>query len=108
LLVAVNGASTGGCANPQRQGLTAALTDGYRPGNVLGAIPTTSNAYSPLWEAIPYQWSDAAVANGWVSQMHDMIQIVTLTHDGLITGFGGAALGTGNFIVNCPVAVRLY
>jgi len=55
LFLAVNGASEGGCSNPQRQGLTATLTDGHRPNNVLGGIPTIAPDYSPLWEAEPYE-----------------------------------------------------
>jgi hypothetical protein len=47
LFLAVNGASDGGCDNPQRQGLVAALTDGHRPNNVLGGIPTIAPDYSP-------------------------------------------------------------
>ncbi|MGI8743499.1 MAG: hypothetical protein ACR2NN_13205 [Bryobacteraceae bacterium] len=39
LFLAINGPD-GGCANPQRQGLNAALSDGFRPNNVLGGIPT--------------------------------------------------------------------
>jgi hypothetical protein len=39
LFLAVNGASEGGCDNPQRQGLVAAPTDGHRPNNMLGGIP---------------------------------------------------------------------
>jgi hypothetical protein len=107
LFVAINGISDGGCNNPQRQGLTAALTDGNRPGNVLGAIPTTSPDYSPLWDAFPYEWTPDAVNKGFRGLMRDQFQILTLSRDGLITGPGGSKFGTGDFIVNCPVAVRL-
>ena len=107
LFVAINGASDGACNNPQRQGLTAALTDGHRPGNVLGAIPTTGNDYSPLWDAIPYQWTDDAVSKGYRGQLRERFQVLNLVRDGLLTGPGGMPFGTGDFIVNCPVAVRL-
>jgi hypothetical protein len=107
LFVAVNGASMGGCANPSRQGLTAALTDGHRPSNVLGAIPTMSTQYSPLWDAIPYEWTSSAVSSGYVQQMRDAFQVQLVMRDGLVTGPGGSTIGTGSFVVNCPIAVRL-
>jgi hypothetical protein len=37
IFIAENGALD--CANPQRQGLDAAITDGFRPNNTLGGIP---------------------------------------------------------------------
>src|SRR5256886_2134217 len=39
IFIATNGASEGGCKNPQRQGLSAALLDGHRPNNTFGGIP---------------------------------------------------------------------
>jgi hypothetical protein len=107
LFVATNGASAGGCANPLRQGLTAALTDGHRPGNVLAAIPTMSNEYSPLWDAIPYEWTAASISNGYRGLLRDQFEVLNLVRGGSITGPGGASFGTGSFIVNCSVAVRL-
>ena len=38
IFIAENGALD--CANPQRQGLDAAITDGFRPNNTFGGIPT--------------------------------------------------------------------
>jgi hypothetical protein len=107
LYVATNGASAGGCANPLRQGLTAALTDGRRPSNVLGAIPTLSTQYSPLWDAIPYEWTPSATTSGYVQQMRDEFQVLQMLRDGLVTGPGGSSIGTGSFVVNCPIAARL-
>src|SRR5258708_27134777 len=40
IFIATNGASKGGCQNPQRQGLGAALLDGHRPTNTSGGLPT--------------------------------------------------------------------
>ena len=107
LFLAVNGASAGGCDNPQRQGLIAALTDGFRPNNVLGGIPTIAPDYSPLWEAEPYEWTADAVARGFRGQLREEFQLLTLVQYGLLTGPGGAKFGTGSFIVNCPIAQRL-
>jgi len=53
LFIAVNGPSDGGCDNPMRQGLYAALTDGHRPNNVFGGIPTLAPDYSPMWNGKP-------------------------------------------------------
>ncbi len=107
LFLAVNGASEGGCDNPQRQGLIAALTDGFRPNNILGGIPTIAPDYSPLWEAEPYEWTADSVARGFRGQLREEFHLLTLVQDGLITGPGGAKFGTGSFIVNCPIAQRL-
>jgi len=107
LFLAVNGVSEGGCDNPQRQGLTAALTDGHRPNNVLGGIPTIAPDYSPLWEAQPYEWTSDAIAKGFRGLLTEEFRILTLVQDGILTGPGGAKFGTGTFIVNCPIAQRL-
>src|SRR6201997_3229035 len=40
IFIATNGSTD--CANPQRQGLDAALTDGFRPNNTFGGIPTVA------------------------------------------------------------------
>jgi len=107
LFLAVNGASDGGCNNPQRQGLVAALTDGHRPNNVLGGIPTIAPDYSPLWEAQPYEWTQDAISRGFRGLQTEEFRILTLVQDGILTGPGGAKFGTGTFIVNCPIAQRL-
>jgi hypothetical protein len=52
-----NGPQDGGCANPQRQGLSADLLDGFRPNNVLGGIPTLATDYSPFWDAQLFEWT---------------------------------------------------
>jgi hypothetical protein len=107
LFLAINGASDGGCANPQRQGITAALTDGHRPNNVLGGIPTIAPDYSPLWEAEPYEWTADAIAKGYRGLLTEEFRILSLVQDGYLTGLGGAKFGTGDFIVNCPIVQRL-
>ena len=107
LFLAVNGVSDSGCDNPQRQGLVAALTDGHRPNNVLGGIPTIAPDYSPLWEAQPYEWTSDAIVRGFRGLLTEEFRILTLVRDGILTGPGGAKFGTGTFIVNCPIAQRL-
>lgn len=106
LFLAINGPD-GGCDNPQRQGLNAALSDGFRPNNVLGGIPTIAPDYSPLWDAQPYEWTPDAVSKGYRGQLREEFQILTLVQDGILTGPGGAKFGTGDFIVNCPPVQRL-
>src|SRR6267378_51706 len=54
IFIATNGPSEGGCNNPQRQGLSAALLDGHRPNNTFGGIPTIATDYSPVWDANLY------------------------------------------------------
>jgi hypothetical protein len=107
LFLAINGVSDGGCDNPQRQGIVAAIRDGHRPNNVLGGIPTIAPDYSPLWEAQPYAWTDDAIARGFRGQLREEFQILTLVEDGILTGPNGSRFGTGTFIVNCPIVQRL-
>ena len=107
LFIAVNGPSDGGCNNPLRQGLFAALTDGYRPNNVFGGIPTIAPDYSPLWNGNLYEWTQEAVSRGYRGQLREEFQILTYVQDGILTGPGGAKFGDSKFIVNCPVIQRL-
>src|ERR1700747_2297700 len=55
IFIATNGPE--GCANPERQGLSADLADGFRPNNTLGGIPTLALDYSPTWDANLYTWT---------------------------------------------------
>lgn len=107
LFIAVNGPSEDGCANPMRQGLYAALTDGYRPNNVFGGIPTIAPDYSPLWNGNLYEWTQTAVARGYRGQLREEFQILTYVQDGILTGPGGSKFGDSQFIVNCPPVQRL-
>src|SRR5712692_4833175 len=65
IFIATNGATEGGCQNPQRQGLGAALLDGHRPNNTFGGIPTTATDYSPVWDANVYEWTADAISKGY-------------------------------------------
>ncbi len=107
LFIAVNGPSDGGCANPMRQGLFAALTDGHRPNNVFGGIPTIAPDYSPLWNGNLYEWTADAIARGYRGQLREEFQILTYVQDGILTGPNGSKFGDSKFIVNCPPIQRL-
>ncbi|MGC4051227.1 MAG: hypothetical protein QM757_17845 [Paludibaculum sp.] len=107
LFIAVNGPSDDGCTNPMRQGLYAALTDGYRPNNVFGGIPTIAPDYSPLWNGNLYEWTQPAIARGYRGQLREEFQILTYVKDGILTGPGGSKFGDSQFIVNCPPVQRL-
>src|ERR1700761_2562088 len=61
IFISTNGAQ--GCANPQRQGLSADLADGFRPNNVVGGIPTIALDYSPAWDAQLFEWTQDAINN---------------------------------------------
>jgi hypothetical protein len=96
ILIATNGPEQGGCANPQRQGLSADLADGYRPNDVLGEIPTLALDYSPTWDAQLYQWTQDAINNRYRGQSREEFQVLTFVQqDGLITARGGAPFTTG-------------
>jgi hypothetical protein len=107
IFLAANGPEQGGCANPLRQGLSADLADGFRPNNVLGGIPTNALDYSPTWDAQIYQWTPAAIANGYRGQLREEFQILTFVQDGLLTAPGGAPFTTSGFSINCPIVQRL-
>ncbi len=107
IFISTNGAESGGCDNPQRQGLSADLADGHRPNNVLGGIPTIALDYSPAWDAQLFEWTKDAIENGFRGQVREEFQILTFVKDGVITGPGGKAFGSSGFSINCPIAQRL-
>lgn len=107
IFIAVNGPQQDGCANPQRQGLFAALTDGFRPNNVLGGIPTLALDYSPLWDANLYEWTQDAINKGYRSQLREEFHILGLVEAGFLTGPTGTEFGSVGAIINCPVVFRL-
>jgi hypothetical protein len=80
IFISTNGAHD--CANPQRQGLSAEVADGFRPNNVVGGIP--ANALDC-----------------------EEFQILTFVQDGLIIGPGGGKFGSSGFSINCPIVQRL-
>ncbi len=107
IFIATNGPQKDGCANPQRQGLFAALTDTYRPNNTFGGIPTLALDYSPLWDAQLYEWTPDAIKKGYRSQLREEFRILTLVDDGILTGPGGSKFGTAGVVINCPPVFRL-
>jgi hypothetical protein len=107
IFIGTNGAESGGCNNPQRQGLSADLADGHRPNNVLGGIPTIALDYSPAWDAQLFEWTKEAIEDGFRGQVREEFQILTFVQDGLITGPGGKPFGSSGFSINCPIAQRL-
>lgn len=105
IFISTNGAQS--CSNPQRQGLSADFTDGARPNNVLGGIPTIALDYSPAWDAQLFEWTQDAIDKGFRGQVREEFQILTFVQDGLITGPGGKPFGSSGFSINCPIAQRL-
>ena len=95
------------CADPQRQGLDAAITDGFRPNNTLGGIPTLALDYSPAWDVNIFEWTPAAIAQGYRQQLREEFQILTYVVDGLLTGPNGTAFGSIGVVNNCPIVERL-
>lgn len=107
IFIATNGPEEGGCDNPQRQGLSADLADGFRPNNVVGGIPTIALDYSPIWDANLFAWTQDAINRGFRGQVREEFQILTFAQDGLLTGPGGAPFGSAGFSINCPIVIRL-
>ena len=96
----VNGQT--GAANPQRQGLNSAVTDGLDPLNDLAWNPTQGR-YSPLWDVHLAQWTQQAIASGLNVRQVEFAAVADLASRGLVTGPGGAPFGPSGFIVNCPI-----
>jgi hypothetical protein len=107
IFIATNGASEGGCQNPQRQGLGAALLDGHRPNNTFGGVPTTATDYSPVWDANVYEWTDEAIRKGYRGLLTEEFRVLKLARDGYITGPNGAPYGSFGPVIVCGVAARL-
>ena len=107
IFIATNGASEGGCKNPQRQGLSAALLDGHRPNNVFGGIPTIATDYSPVWDANIYEWTEEAIENGYRGLLTEEFRVLKMAKDGYITGPNGAPFGSAGPVIVCGVAARL-
>ena len=107
IFIGTNGAESGSCNNPQRQGLSADLADGFRPNNVLGGIPTIALDYSPSWDAQLFEWTQSAIDQGFRGQVREEFQILNFVQDGLLTGPGGAKFGSAGFSINCPIVQRL-
>lgn len=105
IFIATNGSLD--CANPQRQGLDAALTDGYRPNNTFGGIPTVATDYSPMWNGQLYEWTPESISKGYRQQLREEFQILTYVDDGLLTGPNGAPFGDSGFVISCPPVQRL-
>jgi hypothetical protein len=107
LFIATNGETKGGCQNPQRQGVGAALLDGHRPNNVFGGVPFVATDYSPVWDANVYEWTEDAIEKGYRGLVTEEFRILKLARDGYITGPGGAPYGSAGFVVICGVVARL-
>ena len=105
IFISTNGAHD--CANPQRQGLSADLADGFRPNNVVGGIPTNALDYSPAWDAQLFEWTQDAINKGFRGQVREEFQILTFVQDGLITGPNGGKFGSSGFSINCTIVQRL-
>ena len=104
-LIAFTNGQTG-AANPQRQGLNAAILDGPPPLNILQEIPepTAQFDYSPMWDVHLEAWTDAAVAAGLNLRQTDFSSALAQVSSGNATGFpAGAPFGPSGFVVNCPV-----
>ncbi|MGQ0572335.1 MAG: hypothetical protein ACT4P5_22745 [Armatimonadota bacterium] len=105
IVVVINGPT--GLANPQRQGLESALVDGRAPLNVVGAIPTLGEGYSPLWSVNLARWSEKAIGQGRRVRVTGQVRVQELVQRGWITGPDGKAFGAVGVIVNCPIVQRL-
>ena len=104
-LIAFTNGQTG-AANPQRQGLNAAILDGPPPLNILQEIPEQKSQfdYSPMWDVHLATWTDAAVAAGLNVRQTNFSAALQQVTDGNVTGFPpGSPFGPSGFVVNCPV-----
>lgn len=91
-----------GAANPQRQGIASALTDGLDPLNVLAWEPTQGR-YSPLWDVHLTEWTPAAKAAGRDLRQSRFADVQDLARAGLVTAPGGGRWGPSDVVVVCPI-----
>jgi hypothetical protein len=108
IFIATNGPEEGRCDNPFRQGLSADLTDGHRPNNVLGGIPTLALDYSPAWDANLFTWTQDAINQNYRSDLRAEFNVLNLVQSGYLTGEGGGPFGSSGFSINCPIVLRLF
>src|SRR5262249_42591793 len=104
-LIAFTNGQTG-AANPQRQGLNAALLDGPPPLNILKEIPepTSQFDYSPLWDVHLETWTAAAIAAGLNLRQTGLPAPKPQAHAGNPTGFpAGRPFGARGIVGNFPV-----
>ena len=100
-LVAFTNGQTG-AANPQRQGLSSAILDGFDPLNLLRWNPSQGR-YSPMWDVNLATWSNQAVAAGQNLRQTDVGTAQGLADHGLLTAPDGSPLTASGFVVNCPI-----
>jgi hypothetical protein len=98
-LIAFTNGQTG-AANPQRQGLNAAIIDGPPPLNILQEIPEQKSQfdYSPMWDVHLATWTDAAVMARANVRQTDFSAVLQQVAAGNVSQFGPSG-----FVVNCPV-----
>jgi hypothetical protein len=104
-LIAFTNGQTGP-ANPQRQGLNAAILDGPPPLNLLKEVPHPGALfdYSPMWDVHLETWTGAAAAAGLNIRQTDFPAALAQVTSGNATGFpAGSPFGPSGFVVNCPV-----
>ena len=104
-LIAFTNGQTG-TANPERQGLNAAILDGPPPLNILQEVPEPASKfdYSPMWDVHLATWTSAAVTASRNLRQTDFSAVLQQVADGNVTGFpAGSSFGPSGFIVNCPV-----
>jgi hypothetical protein len=111
-----------GVDNPQRQGLQSAVAGQGDPLNIIREEPECSDPsnpdacsalqYSPLWDATPVVWTQAAIDAGLRVRLNSHLEVEQAFNEGLLvnanpTGpsqldpeiFGLRALGV---VINCP------
>jgi hypothetical protein len=104
-LIAFTNGQTG-AANPERQGLNAAILDHESPLNLLKEVPHPGALfdYSPVWDIHLETWTNTAVTDGLNLRQTDFSAALQQVTAGLATGFpAGTSFGPSGFIVNCPV-----
>ncbi|MEA2874725.1 MAG: hypothetical protein QOH67_5083 [Hyphomicrobiales bacterium] len=104
IFISTNG--TQDCANPQRQGLSADLADGFRPNNVVGNTYKRIGLQSGMGCSIVRMDKDA-INKCYRGQVSEQFQILTFVQDGLITGPGGSKFKSPGFSINCSIVQRL-
>lgn len=95
-----------GVENSRRQGLASALLGEGSPRNVLGGIFTIATDVGPLWDANLGEWTQVAIDLGDRARVSEEFKILGLAEHGWITGPVGAAYGSVEIIITCPIVWR--
>jgi len=101
-----SGAPNNETHHPWRQGLQSHIIGEGDPLNILGAIPTVTFDYSPLWDFSLYSWTDFSIKNGIRTRLTGEFEVLGMAAAGYVTAPDGSPVGDSLIVNNCPIVYR--